>query len=73
MNERDSRILNEIINHIQRDLDNRLNAKNGTYMQGNTIHEPYLRLSMTDYRKLCRLINVMDTLTVDMEDMPVIL
>lgn len=72
MNERDRRILNDIINHIQRDYDNRINAA-GTYMQNNEIHEPYLKISMTDYRRLCRLVEVLDTLSVPVDEMPVVL
>lgn len=71
MNEREKQILHIIINHIQRDQDNRINAL-GTYIEGKDIVEPFLKLSMVDYRKLCRLANVLDTLTMNIEDIPVI-
>lgn len=71
MNSKDMNKLNEIINHIQRDMENRINACSNTYMKGTEIFEPYLRISMKDYRTLCRMANVLDTLSVEIEDMRV--
>lgn len=71
MNEKEIQKLQIIVNHIQKDKVNQKNVL-GTFMDGRDIVEPYLRISMEDYRLLCRMSKHYDSLTMAVEDIPVI-
>ena len=66
MNIEDRRKLRPVVQHIQQDTQNQRlqNQFACVYDDLNEINEPYVRLSMADYRVLCRLSGLVDTLTV---------
>lgn len=54
MNERALDKIVTVIENIQHDYENRNRVLTTTKLEGNTIVEPYLRITMADYRTLCK-------------------
>lgn len=68
MREQEARTLNNIINRIQNNPVNK-DIAGRSYIKGAEIFEYPLQITMADYRRLCKLIKVPDTLSMTYEEL----
>lgn len=63
MNAKDYERINKIVGRIQNNKDNVYRAYYMAKVENNEIVEPFLYISMADYRTLCEMSSVYDTLS----------